>query len=134
VEPIRNRYSRWATRGVWQRLFEKTAASGPGVTSFRSAAAPESAPSGSRDGLRAHLDLFIDACNHARLPNALRGLRPCEFACERRTKEPDRLKTSPSRHRPGRMPGARAATSGGASGLAADREARSRPPRSFNLP
>jgi transposase InsO family protein len=53
------------------------------------------------DQLRAHLQLFVDAYNHARRLKTLRGLTPCEFVCHAWTKEPDRFRLDPSHHIPG---------------------------------
>ena len=55
----------------------------------------------SHDQLRAHLQLFIDAYNHARRLKTLRGLTPYEFICQAWTKEPDRFRLNPSHHIPG---------------------------------
>jgi transposase InsO family protein len=53
------------------------------------------------DQLRAHLQLFLDAYNHARRLTTLRGLTPCEFICQPWTKEPERFRLDPSHHIPG---------------------------------
>jgi len=53
------------------------------------------------DQLRAHLNLFVDAYNHARRLKTLRGLTPCEFICRVWTKEPGRFRLDPSHHIPG---------------------------------
>jgi transposase InsO family protein len=55
----------------------------------------------SHDELRTHLDLFLDAYNHARRLKTLRGLTPYEFVCQIWTKEPDRFRLDPSHHIPG---------------------------------
>ncbi|HZG68523.1 MAG TPA: IS481 family transposase [Herpetosiphonaceae bacterium] len=55
----------------------------------------------SHDQLRAHLQLFVDAYNHARRLKTLRGLTPYEFVCQIWTKEPDRFRLDPSHHTPG---------------------------------
>ena len=55
----------------------------------------------SRDQLRAHLQLFVDAYNHARRLKTLRGLTPYEFICQVWTKEPERFRLNPSHHIPG---------------------------------
>lgn len=55
----------------------------------------------SHDELRRHLQLFIDAYNHARRLKTLRGLTPYEFVMQQWTKEPKRFKTDPSNHTPG---------------------------------
>jgi Integrase core domain len=51
--------------------------------------------------LRAHLQLFVDAYNHARRLKTLRGLTPYEFVCQAWTKEPSRFRLNPSHHIPG---------------------------------
>ena len=56
---------------------------------------------GSHDQLRAHLQLFVDAYNHARRLKTLRGLTPYEFICQAWTKEPQRFRLDPSHHIPG---------------------------------
>ena len=56
---------------------------------------------GSHDELRAHLQLFLQAYNHARRLKALRGLTPYEFTCRAWTQEPQRFKIDPSHHTPG---------------------------------
>ena len=43
----------------------------------------------SHDELRAHLQLILDACNHARRLEALRGLTPYEFICRPRPENPN---------------------------------------------
>ena len=55
----------------------------------------------SRDQLRAHLQLFVDAYNHARRLKTLRGLTPYEFIHQVWTKEPERFRLNPSHHIPG---------------------------------
>ena len=55
----------------------------------------------SHDQLRAHLQLFVDAYNHARRLKTLRGLTPYEFIRQAWTKEPDRFRLDPSHHIPG---------------------------------
>ena len=52
----------------------------------------------SHDELRARLQLFLDAYNHARRLKALRGLTPYEFTCRAWTQEPKRLRIEPSHH------------------------------------
>ena len=54
----------------------------------------------SHDELRAHLQLFLDASNHARRLKALRGLTPYEFTCRAWTQEPERFRLDPSHHTP----------------------------------
>ena len=56
---------------------------------------------GSHDQLRTHLQLFVDAYNHARRLKSLRGLTPSEFVCQTWTKEPARFRLDPSHHIPG---------------------------------
>ena len=51
--------------------------------------------------LRTHLQLFLDAYNHARRLKTLRGLTPYEFVCHTWTKDPDRFRINPSHHIPG---------------------------------
>ncbi len=53
------------------------------------------------DQLRAHLQPFVDAYNHARRLKTLRGLTPYEFICQAWTKEPDRFRLNPSHLIPG---------------------------------
>jgi integrase-like protein len=53
------------------------------------------------DQLRTHLQLFVDAYNHARRLKTLRGLTPYEFICQVWTGEPDRFRLDPSHHIPG---------------------------------
>ena len=55
----------------------------------------------SHDELRAHLQLFLNAYNHARRLKALRGLTPYEFTCRAWTQEPNRFRLDPSHHTPG---------------------------------
>ncbi len=55
----------------------------------------------SRDQLRAHLQLFVDAHNHARRLKTRRGLTPCAFLHQVWTKEPERFRLNPSHHTPG---------------------------------
>src|SRR5215211_2097838 len=52
----------------------------------------------SHDELRHHLQLFLDAYNHARRLKALRGLTPYEFICRAWTREPERFRLDPSHH------------------------------------
>ena len=52
----------------------------------------------SHDELRAHLQLFVDAYNHARRLKTLRGLTPYEFVYQIWTKEPKRFRLNPSHH------------------------------------
>ena len=51
--------------------------------------------------LRAHLQLFVDAYNHARQLKTLRGLTPYEHVLQVWTKEPERFRLDPSHHIPG---------------------------------
>ena len=53
------------------------------------------------DQLRVHLQLFVDAYNHARRLKTLRGLTPYEYVCHLWTKEPERFRLNPSHHIPG---------------------------------
>jgi transposase InsO family protein len=55
----------------------------------------------SHDELRAHLQLFLDAYNHARRLTMPRGLTPYEFVCQTWTKEPGRFRLDPSHYTPG---------------------------------
>lgn len=55
----------------------------------------------SHDQLRDHLQLFVDAYNHARRLKTLRGLTPYERICQAWTKEPERFRVDPSHHIPG---------------------------------
>src|SRR5918998_3771565 len=55
----------------------------------------------SHDQLRTHLQLFLDAYNHARRLKTLRGLTPYEFIHQVWTKEPERFRFNPSHHIPG---------------------------------
>jgi transposase InsO family protein len=52
----------------------------------------------SHDQLRTHLDLFVDAYNHARRLKTLRGLTPYEFIHQTWTREPGRFRLDPSHH------------------------------------
>ncbi len=56
---------------------------------------------GSHDQLRRHLQLFIDAYNHARRLKTLRGLTPYGFVCQQWTHDPERFITNPLHHTPG---------------------------------
>jgi transposase InsO family protein len=53
------------------------------------------------DQLKAHLQLFVDAYNHARRLKTLRGLTPYEFIWQAWAKEPNRFRLDPSHHIPG---------------------------------
>ena len=55
----------------------------------------------SHDQLRAHLELFVDAYNHARRLKMLRGLTPYEFIVQTWTREPERFRLDLSNHNPG---------------------------------
>jgi transposase InsO family protein len=55
----------------------------------------------SHDQLRAHLQLFVDAYNHARRLKTLRGLTPDEHVLQVWTTEPERFRLNPSHHIPG---------------------------------
>ena len=52
----------------------------------------------SHQQLRAHLQLFVDAYNHARRLKTLRGLTPYEHVCRVWTKEPQCFRRDPSHH------------------------------------
>jgi len=52
----------------------------------------------SHDQLRTHLQLFLDAYNHARRLKTLRGLTPYEHVLQVWTKEPERFRLDPSHH------------------------------------
>jgi transposase InsO family protein len=56
---------------------------------------------GSHAQLRAHLQPFVDAYNHARRLKTPRGLTPYEFIHQARAKDPDRFRLDPSHHIPG---------------------------------
>ncbi len=51
---------------------------------------------GSHDELRRHLQLFLDAYNHACRLKTLRGLTPYEFICKIWTEQPSRFTSDPS--------------------------------------
>ena len=55
----------------------------------------------SHDGLRQHLQLFVDVYNYGRRLETLRGLTPYEFICQTWTKQPERFRLDPSHHMPG---------------------------------
>ena len=55
----------------------------------------------SHEQLDTHLQLFVDAYNHARRLKTLRGLTPYEFVCSIWTEEPDQFRINPSQHIPG---------------------------------
>ena len=48
--------------------------------------------------LKAHLQLFLDAYNHARRLKTLKGLTPYEFICKAWTEEPQRFIKDPANH------------------------------------
>jgi transposase InsO family protein len=52
----------------------------------------------SHDQLRHHLQLFLDAYNHARRLKTLRGLTPYEYICKTWTEQPDRFIIDPTHH------------------------------------
>jgi transposase InsO family protein len=52
----------------------------------------------SHDQLRHHLQLFLDAYNHARRLKTLRGLTPYEYICKTWTEQPHRFITDPTHH------------------------------------
>jgi transposase InsO family protein len=51
--------------------------------------------------LRTHLQLFVDAYNHARRLKTLRGLTPTEFILDAWTREPNRFRIDPPHLIPG---------------------------------
>lgn len=53
---------------------------------------------GSHDELRRHLQLFLDAYNHARRLNTLRGLIPYEFICKTWTEQPSTFTSDPTHY------------------------------------
>jgi len=53
---------------------------------------------GSHDELRQHLQLFVDAYNHARRLKTLRGLTPYEFICKTWTEQPTRFTSDPTHY------------------------------------
>jgi transposase InsO family protein len=55
----------------------------------------------SHDQLRQHLQLFVDAYNHARRLKSLRGLTPYEYIARIWTEDPDRFKIDPYHHSSG---------------------------------
>jgi len=55
----------------------------------------------SHDQLRQHLQLFIDAYNHARRLKTLRGLTPYEYVARSWTEKPERFKIDPYHHSTG---------------------------------
>jgi len=55
----------------------------------------------SHEQLRDHLQLFVDAYNHAHRLKTPRGLTPYERVCQDWTKEPERFRVNPSHHIPG---------------------------------
>jgi hypothetical protein len=56
---------------------------------------------GSHEQLRQHLQLFVDAYNHARRLKTLRGLTPYEYVARIWTEEPSRFKADPYRYSSG---------------------------------
>ncbi len=48
--------------------------------------------------LKAHLQLFLDAYNHAKRLKTLKGLTPYEFICKAWTEEPERFITDPTNY------------------------------------
>ena len=52
----------------------------------------------SHNQLRHHLQLFLDAYNHARRLKTLRGLTPYEYICKTWTEQPHRFITDPTHH------------------------------------
>jgi transposase InsO family protein len=57
---------------------------------------------GNHDELRHHLQLLLDAYNHARRLKTLRGLTPCEFICKTWTEQPSRFTSDPTHYTLGR--------------------------------
>src|SRR5206468_4686218 len=55
----------------------------------------------SHEQLRTHLQLFLDAYNHARRLKTLRGITPYEHVLQVWTKEPERFRLNPSHYIPG---------------------------------
>jgi len=53
---------------------------------------------GSHEELRHHLQLFLDAYNHARRLKTLRGLTPYEFICKAWTEQPSRFIADPTHY------------------------------------
>ena len=53
------------------------------------------------DQLRTHLQLFVDAYNHARRLKTLRGLTPYEAICKAWTDDPQRFTLNPLHQMPG---------------------------------
>ncbi len=53
---------------------------------------------GNHDELRQHLQLFMNAYNHARRLKTLRGLTPYEFICETSTEQPARFTLDPTHY------------------------------------
>jgi transposase InsO family protein len=53
---------------------------------------------GSHDELRHHLQLFLDAYNHARRLKSLRGLTPYAFICKTWIEEPAKFTSDPTHH------------------------------------
>jgi transposase InsO family protein len=53
---------------------------------------------GSHDELRRHLQLFLDAYNHARRLKTLRGLTPYEFICKTWTEQPSSFISDPTHY------------------------------------
>ena len=51
--------------------------------------------------LAAHLELFLDAYNHARRLKTLKGLTPHEYVCRIWTEQPQRFRLNPYHHTPG---------------------------------
>ncbi len=58
-------------------------------------------PYDSHDRLRLHLQIFLDAYNHARRLKTLKGLTPFEFITNCWTEEPKRFHSNPVHHMPG---------------------------------
>lgn len=58
---------------------------------------------GRHDELRRHLQLFLDADNHARRLKTLRGLTPYEFIGRAWTEQPSRFTSNPTHYTLGLM-------------------------------
>jgi transposase InsO family protein len=53
---------------------------------------------GSHDELRHHLQLFLDAYNHARRLKSLRGLTPYAFICKTWIEQPAKFTSDPTHY------------------------------------
>ena len=52
----------------------------------------------SHEQLNQHLQLFLNAYNHAPRLKTLTGLTPCEYVCSVWSKEPERFRINPSHY------------------------------------